>query len=316
VNRRMYSMLLAVGLCANAQDKKLEFDVASVRVVTAPPVGTGRGRQCSLGPAACLAQLKALPPGYGGPGSSDAGRMTFRHVSMETLLLTAFAMQPYQISAPDSIQEWLDKNGSPRYDIEATVPSGATRKDAEEMLKNLLVERFGLVYHMQKRDFDAYRLTVAKGGPKLQAAASVDGPQRTLPPGTRQPLDEQGFPVYQPGYPNLGGGGRLGVIHFAARTATAEDLLIMLAGQLRVNVLQLEDKTGLTGKYDFKFEYADPRHSGPAVTEGDTPIDSIGDPAPDLFTALEKQLGLKLEKIKVPTEMVVIDHLNEQPTDN
>jgi uncharacterized protein (TIGR03435 family) len=225
-------------------------------------------------------------------------------------------MQRYQISAPDLIQKWLDKNSSPRYDIEATVPSGATRKDAEEMLKNLLIERFGLAYHLQKHDFEGYRLTAANGGPKLQPAAPPDGPQRILPLGTRQPLDDQGFPIYQPGYPKLGGGGRLGVVRFAARTATAEDLLIMLGGQLGVNVLRLEDKTGLTGKYDFKFEYADPRHSGPAATASDTPIDSIGDPAPDLFTALEKQLGLKLEKIKMPTDAVVIEHLNQQPTDN
>jgi uncharacterized protein (TIGR03435 family) len=311
VNRGLCSMLLAVALRASAQDKKLEFDVASVRVAPErPPLG--RGRQCSLGPAACLAELKALPPGFGGPGSSDPGRMTFRHDAMENLLLTAFAMQPYQISAPDLIQEWLDKR-SPRYDIEATVPSGATRKDAEEMLKNLLIERFGLAYHTQKRDFDGYRLTVAKGGPKLQPAAPPDGPQRVLPLGTRQPLDDQGFPIYQPGYPQLGGGGRLGVVHFAARTATPEDLLIMLGGQLGVNVMQLEEKTGLTGKYDFKFEYAERRHSGPAATAGDTPI---GDPAPDLFTALEKQLGLKLEKIKIPTDVVVIERLNQQPTDN
>ncbi len=312
----MYSMLLAVGLCAGAQDKKLEFDVASVRVTSATPVGAGRERQCSLGPAACLEQLKALPPGFGGPGSSDPGRMTFRHVSMEALLLSAFAVQPYQISAADSIQEWLDKNSSPRYDVEATVPSGATRKDAEEMLKSLLIERFGLEYHRQERDFDGYILTVAKGGPKLTPAAPADGPQRALPPGTRQPLDDQGFPIYQPGYPKLGGGGSLGVIHFAARTASAQDLLILLAGQLGVNVLQLEDKTGLTGKYDFKFEYADPSHSGRTVAAGDAPIDSIGDPAPDLFQALEKQLGLKLEKIKAPVDVVVIDRLNQQPTEN
>lgn len=316
MNRRMYWMLLTLALCASAQDKKVEFDVASVRVAAAPPAGTGHARQCSLGPAACFAQMKALPAGYGGPGSADPGRMTFRGVRMETLLLVAFGVQPYQISAPDSIQQWLGKSGSPRYDIEATVPSGATRNDAEEMLKNLLIQRFGLAYHIQKRDFDGYRLTVAKGGPKLQPAAPPDGPQRTLPPGTRQPLDEQGFPIYQPGYPKLGGGGRLGVIHFAARTATAEDLLIALCGQLGVNLQQVEDKTGLTGKYDFRFEYADPRHSGPASTAGDTPIHSIGDPAPDLFTALEKQLGLKLEKIKMPTDVVVIDHLNQQPTDN
>jgi uncharacterized protein (TIGR03435 family) len=244
--------------------------------------------------------------------------MTFRHASMETLLVTAFAIQPNQILSANSIQEWWKKNGSPLYEIEATVPSGATRKDAEEMLKNLLVERFGLLYHLQERDFDGYRLTVAKGGPKLQPAAPPDGPQRALPPGTRQPVDDQGFPIYQPGYPKLGGAtGRLGVTHFAAKMATVDDLLLMLSLNLGgVNAQQLEDKTGLTGKYDFKLEFADPRHFGPAVTAGDTPVDSVGDPAPDLFTALEKQLGLKLEKIKMRFDVVVIDHLNQQPTDN
>ena len=310
----MYLMLLAIALCASAQDKELEFDVASVRVAAERPTA-GRGRQCSLGPAACLAQLKALPPSFGGPGSSDPGRMTFRHVSMETLLLTAFAMQPYQISAPDLIRKWLDEESPPRYDIETTVPSGATRKDAEEMLKNLLIHRFGLAYHMQERDLDGYRLTVAKGGLKLKPAAPPDGPQKVLPLGTRQPLDEQGFPIYQPGYPKLGGAIRLGVNHFAARSATAEDLLIMLGGELGANLLQLEDRTGLAGKYDFKLEYADPRRSGPSATAGDA-IDSIGDPAPDLFTALERQLGLKLEKITMPTDVVVIEHLNQQPREN
>ena len=311
-------MLLAIGLSAGAQDKRVEFDVASVRVATAerPPAGTGRGSQCSMGPAACLAQMKESPPAFGGPGSSDPGRMTFRRVSMEVLLLTAFAVQPYQISAPDPINNWLEKGGSPRYDIEAKAAAGATKEDTREMLKNLLIERFALAYHIQKRDFDSYILTVAKGGPKLTLAAPADEPQRALAPGTRQPLDDQGFPVYQPGYPKLGGATSLGVTHFAARMATAEDLLIILAGQLGVNVSQLEDRTGLTERYDFKFEYANPRTRGAATAPADSPVDSIGEPDPDLFQALEKQLGLKLEKAKVPTDVVVIDRLNQQPTED
>jgi uncharacterized protein (TIGR03435 family) len=184
------------------------------------------------------------------------------------------------------------------------------------MLKNLLVERFGLVYHSEKRDFDGYRLTVAKGGPKLKPAAPTDGPQRILPLGTRQPLDEEGFPIFQPGYPNLVGAGRDGVIHFAGRMVTTEDLLIDLGFQLGVGILEIEDKTGLTGKYDLKLEYFDPRGRGTAAAADGAPIDSIGEPAPDVFEALEKQLGLKLAKIKVPIDVVVIDHLNQQPTDN
>jgi uncharacterized protein (TIGR03435 family) len=317
VNRRMCSMLLAVGLCASAQDKKLEFDVASVRtgvVPRSPATGTGRpGPMLASSIAELEARVEANPP-FGGPGSSDPERMTLRGLTMEALILTAFTIHHReQISAPDSIQKWLSKN---RFDIVAKVPLGATREDANEMLKNLLVERFGLAYHMEKRDFDGYRLTVAKGGSKLKPAAPTDGPQKVLPLGTRQPLDEEGFPIFQPGYPNLVGAGRDGVIHFAGRMVTTEDLLIDLGFYLRVGVFQVEDKTGLTSKYDLKLQFADPRGRGTVAAAAGAPIDLIGDPAPDLFTALEKQLGLKLEKIKVPTDVVVIDHLNQQPTDN
>jgi uncharacterized protein (TIGR03435 family) len=109
---------------------------------------------------------------------------------METLILTAFTVQHReQISAPDSIQEWLFKG---RFDIDAKVPPGATKEGANEMLKNLLVERFGLVFHIEKPDFDGYRLTVAKGGPKLKPPASADGPQGAHVPRTLDPVDEQG----------------------------------------------------------------------------------------------------------------------------
>lgn len=295
---------------------KLEFDVASVRVAAVREGVVGTGHRCSA-PATCIAELeekaKGSPP-VGGPGSSDPERMTFGGVTLEALILTAFTIyHPEQISAPHSIQEWLSKN---RFDVAAKVPPGATREDAKEMLKNLLVERFGLAYHIETRDFDGYRLTVAKGGPKLTPAASADGPQRTLPLGTRQPLDEQGFPIYQPGYPNLGGAGRGGVVHFAGRMVTTGDLLIDLGFQLRVGILQIEDKTGLTGKYDLKLEYVDPLGRGTAAATDGAPIDSVGEPAPDVFEALEKQLGLKLEKMKAPIDVVVIDQLNQQPTDN
>jgi uncharacterized protein (TIGR03435 family) len=297
---------------------KLEFDVASVRTrVVERPSGTVPLHQCPT-PAECLAEMKSRAPAYGGPGTADPGRMTFQGVSMEALLLTAFAVQSEQISAPDSIQEWLVKNSfiGTKYDIVATVPPGATKEDAKEMLKNLLADRFGFVYHMQTRDLDGYRLTVAKGGPKLKMAASADGPQRVLPRGTRQPFDDQGFPIFQPGYPNILSGMHDRVVHLAGRMVTTEDLLLTLQFWLGASVLGIEDKTGLTGKYDLKLEFADqrPQRLGPAANGA--PADAAGDPAPDLFEALEKQLGLKLEKIKVPIDVVVIERLNQQPTDN
>ncbi len=109
---------------------------------------------------------------------------------------------------------------------------------------------------------------------------------------------------------------RGGVVHLAARTVTTEDLLLKLQFWLGVDS-RLEDKTGLTEKYDLKLEFAEqlPRGSAAEVANGG-PTDAISDPAPDLFVALEKQLGLKLEKIRVPVDVVVIDRLNQQPTDN
>ena len=300
----------------HGQAAKLEFDVASVRTrVVERPSGTLH--PCPS-PATCLAEMKSKASPYGGPGTADPGRMTFQGISMEALLLTAFAVQSDQISAPDSIEEWLVKNiflGT-KYDIVATVPAGATKEDAKEMLKNLLADRFEFVYHMQTRDFDGYRLTVAKGGPKLKPAAPADGPQRILPWGTRQPFDDQGFPIFQPGYPNISSGIHDGVAHLAGRMVTTDDLLLTLRSWLGASVLAMEDKTGLTEKYDLKLEFADPRRRGLIPAANGAPADVAADPAPDLFEALEKQLGLKFEKIKVSVDVVVIDRLNQQPTDN
>src|ERR1700723_2920719 len=103
-------MLLGVGLCASAQDKKLEFDVASIRISAGerPPV-TGTRHECPT-PTSCLAEMKEMEKGsppFGGPGSSDPGRMTFRRSAIDALIMVAFAVQREQLSAPDSIRDWL-----------------------------------------------------------------------------------------------------------------------------------------------------------------------------------------------------------------
>jgi uncharacterized protein (TIGR03435 family) len=83
-------------------------------------------------------------------------------------------------------------------------------------------------------------------------------------------------------------------------------LLGLLQGRLKGS--HLVDKTGLTGRYDFKLEFMDPG-AQPGATD-------IRDPIPDVFTALEKQLGLRLEKAKVPVDVLVIDHIEKAPTAN
>lgn len=182
-----------------------------------------------------------------------------------TLLLNAFGVRPDQVSGPSWLFEpnTLTPN---RYDIVANVPPGTTGEQANEMLRNLLVDRFHLVFHTVRKDFEGYALTVAKGGPKLTAAAPPDGPLPTRQPGVRQEVDKDGFPVFPPGYPNIVGITREGVYRLSGRTVTTGDLLGVLRSFLDTN--RLEDKTGLTGQIRFKVGILAYRTAGSGKSEG------------------------------------------------
>jgi uncharacterized protein (TIGR03435 family) len=148
-----------------------------------------------------------------------------------------------------------------------------------------------------------------------------DGPPPEAPqPGTRAiaaPLDRDGFPQLPAGRTNAQGTAKNGVMRSTFRMATPQTLLDML--QFALMPSRAVDKTGLTGKYDFTLEYSQAGLPGPmgrglaAPPPGDA---DVSDPAPDLFTALEKQLGLKLEKSKTPLDVIVVDHMDKQPTEN
>jgi uncharacterized protein (TIGR03435 family) len=78
---------------------------------------------------------------------------------------------------------------------------------------------------------------------------------------------------------------------------------------------RLVDKTGLTGTYDFRLEaLGSMNYIGGMLNP--PPVDADGGPRPDIFAALEQQLGLKLEKTKVPVDVLVIDHIEKTPTGN
>jgi uncharacterized protein (TIGR03435 family) len=99
----------------------------------------------------------------GGPGTNDPTRMTFTWTPMFRLLTSAFALPLDQISGPD----WL-MGQDVRFDIAAILPAGVTKDQANEMLLNLLKDRFHLTYHLEKKDFDLYALVVAKGRAKAE----------------------------------------------------------------------------------------------------------------------------------------------------
>jgi uncharacterized protein (TIGR03435 family) len=299
------------------------FEVASIKPA-APPASAGMFRVMMRG----------------GPGSADPGQLTYTNVTLKNVLVNAYGVKGYQISGPS----WLD---SERYDIVAKIPQGATKEQFMLMLQNLLAERFKLTLHREKKDLPMYALVVGKGGPKMKesvdspvpgdGAASGSGgapapppPPPPPPPGGRIAMGSDGFPKLPPG---AGRGGLMmmmmnGRFRMTANQQSMSGLTEMLGNQLGRPVV---DMTGLTAKYDFTLDFAPeegqrmigpmgamPQPPPPPPGEGGAPAASAPDSqsGPSLFTAVQEQLGLKLDPKKGPVDLLVIDHLEKVPTEN
>jgi uncharacterized protein (TIGR03435 family) len=258
---------------------KLEFEAASVKR-SAPP-----------------ANDRVLIGGRGGPGSADPGRVVYSFMPLKSLLAIAYGVKPYQISGPG----WLDIE---RYDIVATIPDGTNKQQFPFMLQNLLTERFGIALHHEMRELPLYELSVAKNVPKLKAPADPNAP-----PGTeRMTLTPNGF-------------------HLVGSAETVSALAGILENQLGSPVV---DKTGLSGTFDYTLDFSRelvqnlalaglPPPPPPANGAGQLAgAPAPGDPseAPSLFTALQEQLGLKLDKKRVPLDVIVVDRAEKAPVEN
>ncbi len=246
----------------------------------------------------------------GGPGSPDPERLTYSNVTLKVVMQNAYDVQSDQISGPG----WLD---SARFDIAAKIPAGATMEQFRAMVANLLTQRFHLAFHREKKDFVVYELHVAKGGPKLKEGAAPRVETRPGPGGRGQ-VDSEGFPVppaHQTAQRQDNG---------VARMAGDQITMTMFANFLRFPLgflngnspafispresARVADKTGLTGECHITLEY---EWTGQRAPDADP-----GDAAPTIFTALQQQLGLRLEQTKTPLDVLVIDSVDKTPTDN
>ena len=151
---RVCSGVLACGVLALAQTA--EFEVASVK--PAPP--DARGIRCT-----------------GGPGTSDPGSLTCENYSLSFLVMMAYNLRSFQLTAP----AWMD---TARYNVVAKIPPGTDTRQFGLMQQRLLVERFGLQVHFEKKDMTVYELTVAKGGSKLTESqdAAAEKPEAAWRP--------------------------------------------------------------------------------------------------------------------------------------
>jgi uncharacterized protein (TIGR03435 family) len=306
--RTTIGAVLAALVCwgsADAQtaDRYPAFEVASVK--PAPPVVAGM--DCSM---------------RGGPGTDDPGQITYPCTWVRTLMTMAYGVAFDQISGgPD----WLETQA---YSIVAKIPPNTTKDQFHLMLQNLLAERFHLTLHHETREFQIYSLLVAKDGPKMKPSPP-DADAKTAPPAgpDQHGLDSKGFPVLRPGarIATLQGYGPLyGMLRSAHRETVAQfaehlgPWVNMSNGDGIVRgsppAPHVIDKTGLTGEFDFTLEFA-----GSVFPASSTEASGAGDgrwDGPTLFVALEKQLGLKLEKGKAGLDVLVIDHVDKVPTEN
>lgn len=299
---------------APAAEPKPEFEVASVK--PAPPPSDNRIRITMSG----------------GPGTPDPGRVNFEFVNLRMVLAKAYGVKSYQISGPGLLD-------SERFNITAKVPPGTTKEQFALMLQNLVADRFKMTLHHEKKELQAYALLVGKSGPKLKVAAEEagnDGAPAAASPAVfgRLPMGKDGFPELPKG---AGRGGIAvmmmpGRMRLAGNGQTVTKLCETLEQQLDRAVV---DMTELTGKYDFTLTFEPEQNKmmaglpagmgrggfapgGGAPGGGDSAIHNTPElePAPNLFTAVQEQLGLKLEPRKTPVDLLVIDHVEKTPVEN
>lgn len=310
MTRAIAGALLTILACSAARAQsagpKIEFEVASIKP-SAPP--SGRGMRVGFN---------------GGPGTKDPARIVYENMSLSGLVTIAYDLKRYQLSAPG----WLD---SERFDIQAKVPEGATKEQVRLMMQNLLAERFKLTIHHETKEMPMFQLVVAKGGHKLKEVveepAPKDGDAAPATPGPmpRITMDKNGYPVLPPGK-----GPMTIMLNGRARTQgqeTMEQFAGMLANQMGRPVT---DATGLKGKYEISLYWEPdgismggapppppPGAVGPPPGAGG-PTASLpeGESGPAMFSALQEQLGLKLEPKKGPVDIIVVDHIEKVPTEN
>jgi uncharacterized protein (TIGR03435 family) len=232
-----------------------------------------------------VATIKPVPP------DAKAGRYIImqgknrfvaKQYTLKLMIAAAYDVSPKAISGGPG---WMD---SEHFDVAALTP-GEDRPNRDEqmaMLRNLLVERFQLTMHREPKELSIYELEVLRGGPKLKPSAEAPGEPAAL---------------ISTVYPDR--------IHMPARNATMTEFVSVL--QRAVLDRPVVDKTGLTGRYDFDLDWA------PDETQfgGEVPTAKSDVSSPPFFTAIEQQIGLKIEATKRPVMALVVGSA-QQPTAN
>jgi uncharacterized protein (TIGR03435 family) len=225
---------------------------------------------------------------------SPGGRLNATNVTAKALIEWAYRVRDFQLSGEPG---WADSerfdvaaksNGNPRY--------GFIKPELETMFQGVLADRFKLAIHRTTKEMPIYSLIVAKNGPKIHAVDEGDCPEVLTPENPCRSLR-----------PNKFG-------QITGQTASMPALALVLIAFTGRTVV---DNTGLKGSFSYTLDwtkYLQPPQLPPGVVRPPNAFDPASMESA-ISTALEEQLGLKLESQKGPVEMMIVDHV-ERPSEN
>jgi uncharacterized protein (TIGR03435 family) len=306
-NLKLWNVLVASNVLFRKRSPSMLYEIAGRR----PLLVAALGCACLALPVfAQDAGSNAKSPLYDAvsikPNKTDVGMVRISqgndgysgvNVSLKMLIQYAYKLQTMdQIAA---LPGWAEGAG---FDVNAKMDADSveafkklSKDDANEqrraMMRQMLEDRFHLKVHHETREMSVYNLVIAKGGFLLKEA----DPNNAYPNGPKGP-DGQSH------------GGMLTMDNgeLTAQAVRISALVNFLSSQLHRQVI---DKSGLTGKYDIDLKFAsdNPHEDSGSAAPAET--------APPRITAVQEQLGLKLESVKGPVETIIVDHV-EQPSEN
>jgi uncharacterized protein (TIGR03435 family) len=238
-------------------------------------------------PAFEVATIKPSDPARPGKVFTIRGQDVITiNTTLSDLITMAYNLHPRQVTGGPA---WLE---SDKYDITGRpeIPGQPNTTQLKIMIQKLLADRFQLKFHTEKKELGVYAITVGKTGSKLTKSAS----------------DPNGLPglFFGRGTPGM---------TFNVRNATIAEVASVLQG----NVLDkpVVDQTGLSEKYDFLLKFTPDPGQMTGLGGPPPPAADNLDAPPDIITAFQQQLGLKVENTKAPVDVIVIDRV-EKPSEN
>jgi uncharacterized protein (TIGR03435 family) len=242
-------------------------------------------------PSFDVVTVKPGQPGARGKNIGfDGHRLLLRNFDLDDMIALGFGMHAKQIvGAPD----WADKD---LFDVEGApdVPGSPNQKQIQMLIQNLLADRLQLKFHKEQRELAVYAITIAPGGPKLTVT-------------TAGPNDPSGMGFNGPN--NQG-------VTAVGRNLTMADFAMWM--QAAVMDRPMVDQTGLKDRYDLRVKWTpdDSQFTQFRGTGMTMPAPSdAADAPPSLYTAVQEQLGLKIDATRALDDVIVIDHI-EKPSAN